>query len=187
MESALAQLQKLDRKLLIIYLIAILALLLLPVSEPHFRLLHIKSDKWMHVALFGGCALLLRWNLGPRRWASLLSIVSTVFIAAAMEVAQGFTTYRDAEWADVLAGGIGAVLGVIAMNRILASPKPDRSAGALVVLLGIMIVAASVLADVFGPSSRAHFGPIQVAGTVLGALLVVGGAIVVRKGLVSRQ
>ena len=57
------------------------------------------------------------------------------------------------------------------MNRIMAAPQPDRRAGALIVLLGTMVAASSMLADVIGAGNGAQFGLTQVAGTVLGILL----------------
>jgi len=179
--------RNLDRNLLAIYLVALIALLLLPISEPKFKLLHIHSDKWMHAALFGGCAIMLRWNLDSRRFATSISIGITAILAACMEIVQGFTTYRDAEWADILAGAVGGVIGVFVMNRILASSHPDRRAGTLIVLLGLMVAAASLLADVIRAGNRVHFGPTQVTGTVLGILLVLGGIAVYRKDLIGSR
>ena len=179
-------LRKLALNLLIVYLVALLALLLLPVSEPGFHLAGINSDKWMHVALFGGFAMMLRWNLASNRLASPIAVGMSVLFAAAIEIVQGFTTYRDAEWADLLAGAVGAVVGVIVMNRVLASPHSDQRAGALVVLLGIMVGGASILADVIG-AHRLHFGPLQIAGTVLGVLLILGGVAVYRRELNGKR
>ena len=178
-------LRKLDRNLLIIYLVAMLALLLFPVPEPKFQLLGIKSDKWMHVALFAGCAMMLRWNVTSIRLATVIPIGITVLFAAGIEIAQGLTSYRNAGWGDLLAGTLGAILGVVVMNRIMASPQPDRRAGTLIVLLGIMVAASSILADVIGAGNRAQFGPTQVAGTLLGMLLVLGGVAVYRMTLIG--
>ena len=181
----MGELRKLDRNLFIVYFVAILALLLLPVREPRFHFLGFMSDKWMHVAMFGGLALLLRWNLSSGLRGSIGAICATILIAGLVEVMQGFTGYRDAEWGDVLAGSVGAVLGVLVMNRILASRRPDGSIGILVILLGVMIVAASLLADIIGLGYHARFGVAQLTGAVLGALLIVGGVSVYRKGLIS--
>jgi uncharacterized membrane protein HdeD (DUF308 family) len=158
-----------------------LALLLFPVPEAKFHLLGIKSDKWVHVALFGGFAMMLRWNVDSNRLATVIAVGITTLFAASIEVVQSFTTYRSAELADFIAGAIGAMLGVIVMNRILASSHPDRFAATFIVLLGMMIGVSSVLADVIGVHHRVHFGPVQMAGTVLGMLLVLGGIAVYRE------
>jgi hypothetical protein len=200
--------QNLDRHVLIIYCIALLALMLLPVAERNFRLLGIGSDKWVHVALMAGCSMLLRFNLAANSRGTLISIGVTVLIAAGIEVAQGLTGYRDPEWGDVLAGFVGAVLGALVMNRILASPTPNKLVGMLTIGLGVMVAFVSILVDVFRASDagrhgrmlaqfgsghslfapgQSHFGPMQVAGTVLGALLIVGGVLLYRKRLTGKR
>ena len=68
------------------------------------------------------------------------------------------------------------------MDRILASPQPDRRAG---VLLGLMVGLPSMLVDVIGAGNRAQFGPTQVVGTLLGMLLALGGIVVYRKTLIG--
>ncbi len=182
MKAATAVL-KLDRLLLAIYLIALLGLLMFPIEGPNFRLLSIGADKWMHVALFGGLAVLLRWNLSANRHAVLVSVGAAFVVAVATEVAQSLVAYRSAELWDLLAGLLGAMLGAVSMNRIVSSPVPKKSVGLLVAILGVMVSALFVLADVIGVGKSNLFGTLQMAGTALGALITVGGVGVYVKGL----
>ena len=173
---------KLDRMMLAIYLIALVGLLMFPIAGPEFQLLSIGADKWMHVALFGGLAVLLRWNLSANRHAVLISIGAAFVVAVATEVAQGLVAYRSAELWDLLAGLLGATLGAVSMNRIVSSPVLEKSVGLLVVILGLMVGALFVLADVIGVGKSNLFGTLQIAGTALGALITVGGVGVYVKG-----
>ena len=178
---------KIDRFLLVMYVIALMGLLLFPLGGPDFRLLGIDSDKWMHVALFAGLAVLLRWNLSANRRAVFVSVGVAFVVAAATEVAQGLVAYRSAELLDLVAGLLGAVLGAMITDRILLSPVVQRLLAPLVVILGLMIGAFFLLADVIGVGDSAQFGTLQIAGTVLGALIVVGGVRVYSIGLRSRS
>lgn len=179
----LADVAKFDRYLLLIYLAALFSLLVLPISEPKFFLLGIKSDKWFHVALFAGLAMLLRWNFAGRVRPSVESIIAATAVAFAIEVIQALINYRSAEWLDLLAGALGAVIGAATMRRILHSRRPDHSVGVLVATLGMMIIVFSVLADLIRFGSHVDFGPRQFAGTVLGFLILVGGILVYARGL----
>lgn len=174
---------KLDRYLLLAYLTALFGLLVLPVSEPKFYFLGIKSDKWFHVALFAGLALLLRWNLVGRSRPSEISILVTTTIAFLIEVVQAMIYYRSAEWYDLVAGFFGAIIGVAVMRQILKSSRPGKMAGILVTILGAMILVASVLADLIRYGSHIDFGPRQALGAVLGLLILVGGLVIFIKGL----
>ena len=68
------------------------------------------QDKLLHVAAYGG---LMLWFCaiyrtgGPRRWIGVL----LVLMGAALELAQGATGYRSPQLLDVLANGIGVLLG----------------------------------------------------------------------------
>ncbi len=183
MVKATAALWKLDRLLLAIYLIALLGLLMFPIAGPEFQLLSIGADKWMHVALFGGLAVFLRWNLSANRHAVLVSVGATFVVAVATEVAQGLVAYRSAELWDLLAGLLGAMLGAVSMNRIVSSPVPEKSVGLLVAILGLMVGALFVLADVIGVGKSNLFGTLQMAGTALGVLITAGGVGLYVKGL----
>jgi hypothetical protein len=71
-----------DRLLLLTYLAALIGLLFFPIGGPDFRWLGLDSDKWMHIVLFGGLAVMLRWNLVEFRRAFLISVgVASIFAA----------------------------------------------------------------------------------------------------------
>lgn len=168
--------RKIDRFLLAIYLVALFGLIMLPISGTEFRLLGIESDKWIYVALFGGLAVLLRWNISERRHALFVSVAATFFVAAVAEVAHGLVDYRSAESWDVVAGLIGAVLGATGADRILSSEALRKLLGPVVAILGLMVGLFFLLADVIGVGNSAQVGTLQVAGMALGALIAVGGA-----------
>lgn len=174
-----------DRLLLAMYSIALMALLTLPISEPEFRLFGIESDKWTHVALFGGLAALLRWNFSEKIRALLVSIAAAFVVAAAIEMTQALVAYRSAEMWDLVAGLLGAILGAISVDRILSSVVLQKFLGPLVVILGVMIAAFFLLADVIGVGSDDQIGLRQMAGITLGALIAVGGGLVQLIGLPS--
>lgn len=182
-EKMIAVLSKLDRWLLGVYLIALFGLLLFPIGGSRIQLLGIGADKWMHAALFGGLAIFLRWNLGARRHAVPLSIGLAFVVAFASEAAQGLVSYRSAEWWDLVADLVGATLGALSMNRLVASPFPEKSVGLLVAVLGVMVATFFVLADVIGVGETNYFGRKQMAGTALGALITLGGIAVYLRGL----
>lgn len=175
MIQAAVVLKRSNRILLAIYLVALLGLLMFPFGGLGFRILGIGFDKLMHVAMFAGLAALLRWNLSASRYTTFAVIVTASMVAAATEVAQGFVSYRSADLWDLVAGILGAALGAVIMNRILASRVADRSVGLVVVVLGLMVGASFGLADVIGISSNNTFGATQIAGTALGALIAIGG------------
>jgi VanZ family protein len=164
-----------DRVLLSIYLITLFGLLMAPINGPKYSLLGIEIDKWIHVALFGGLAVFLRWNLSTTRHAAVLSVGIASVIAGVTEIAQGLVGYRSADLLDLFAGVLGITLGTISTNRILASSVPDKLIGIVVAMFGAMISAIFLLADLIGVSENSVFGAVQLAGTVLGALIGVGG------------
>ena len=174
---------KLDRILLAVYLIALASLLVFPVGGPEFQILGIEADKWMHAALFGGLAALVRWNLRAARHPFFVAIGAAFAVAAGAEVVQSMLTYRSAEMGDLLAGFLGAFLGAISMSRILSYPAPERLIGLLVAILGLMVGTFFALADVIGVGENSTFGTLQLAGTALGVLITAGGAVVRSRGL----
>lgn len=173
---------KFDRLLLAIYLLALLAVLLFPISGPGYRLLSIGADKWMHAVLFGGLAVFLRWNIRANTHAVFMAIGAAMIVAGATEVAQGLVAYRSADFRDLLAGLIGAVIGAVCTNRIMAFAVPEKPFGLLVAVLGLLLGSFFVLADVIGVGKSSIFGTLQVAGTTLGALITLGGIGVYSRG-----
>jgi VanZ family protein len=173
---------KLDRILLAVYLIAMLALLMSPLSGPKIEMPGFGIDKYLHFALFGGLAVFLRWNLAARRLAALTAVAAAFVVAAATEIAQGLIAYRSAELLDLIAGLFGAVLGAAGANRIMASPAPGQLLGITVTIVGFFLSVLFVLADVVGLGNSHQFGTLQIAGTVLGAVVTAGGIVVYRTG-----
>ena len=165
------------------YLIALFGLLMFPIEGPTFRFLGIGTDKWMHVALFGGLAMMLRWNLSANRHAVFVAVGVAFVVAAATELAQGLVAYRSAEFMDLVAGLLGAVLGATAMNRVVSSPVLEKWIGLLVAVLGLMIGVFFLLADVIGVGTSNAFGTLQIAGMTCGAIIAARGVGVYLKGI----
>ena len=109
---------KTDRNLLLrklvflAYVLAVLGATLAPLSTDAYQAVS-GLDKLVHVALFGGVAVLLCWNLNSvsLQTARFVSLLTTAF-AAAIELIQGRLWYRSGDFWDLLAGALGAVLGI---------------------------------------------------------------------------
>ena len=179
--NVVANFLRIDRLLVAVYMIALTGLLMFPMAGPDFQLLGVEADKWMHVALFGGLAVLLRWNLSELRYAVFIAVGAAFVVAAATEIAQGLVAYRNAELMDLWAGLLGAVVGAVSTDRILASTVLQRLLGLLVVVLGLMVGTFFLMADVIGVGDSGQFGIVQLGGMALGALIAVGGVAVYAK------
>jgi len=173
--KATANFFRIDRLLLAIYLVALMGLLMFPMSGPDFQLLGMESDKWMHLALFGGLAVLLRWNLAQNSRPLFASVGAAFVVAAVVELAQGLVAYRSAELWDLIAGGLGAIVGATTVDRIMLSKAVQRILGLLVIMLGLMVGTFFLLADVIGVGDTRQFGLTQFAGMALGAFIATGG------------
>ena len=58
-----------------------------------------------------------------------------------------------------------------------------RTAGIVLLVVGIIILVLSLFADTVGlGGSNSVFGPYQIAGIVIGAILAVVGLVLTRKG-----
>ena len=165
-----------DRLLLLIYLTALIGLLFFPIGGPDFRWLGLDSDKWMHIVLFGGLAVMLRWNLVGFRRAFLISVGVASIFAASTELVQALLVYRSAEFQDFLAGLLGALLGGAFAHFVLSSVKLQRLLGLIVSLLGIMIGILFLVADLIGIGDGSRVGMIQIGGMAFGGLIALGGA-----------
>ncbi len=102
------------RGLMITYLVGLIVLTLAPVPATAGGLPGL--DKFVHIGLFGGLAIVLYWNLRAGLWASLrprlvIAVVLTVALAGLIEVLQGVLPYRSGDVADLLAGAVGGFLG----------------------------------------------------------------------------
>jgi len=99
------------RALLIAYIIALLAVTLAPVPGSVYP--QSGLDKLVHVALFGGLAFLIMWNLGWRRITIVEALGLTVLAAILIEALQGVLPFRNADTWDFVAGTVGALLGIV--------------------------------------------------------------------------
>lgn len=82
------------------------------------------GDKLVHAA--GYAALAVSWRLalqGPSA-ATLLGVLA---FGAAIECVQGLLPWRSFEWADMLANGVGAALGLLAWSLIRRRLEAVRS------------------------------------------------------------
>ena len=104
------------------YLATVLGATLAPLSGETYDVVS-GLDKLVHVALFGGVALLLCWNLKSVTLQTTIAVfVLTTMFAAVIELVQGGLWYRSGDFWDLLAGALGALLAVnvawvVARNR----------------------------------------------------------------------
>ncbi|MBN1931661.1 MAG: hypothetical protein JW786_08655 [Desulfobacterales bacterium] len=56
-----------------------------------------------------------------------------------------------------------------------------KTIGIIVLIIGVILLILSLAADVVRLGVSPNFGPIQIAGTVIGALIVVIGILLLRK------
>lgn len=91
-----------------------------PGEEPHFFFV----DKICHLvffALLGGMWVRVfhpvesHWSC---RRCLVVSILGTLLYGGLTEIGQGFTTYRTAEWGDLLMDGLGGLIGGYGYYRI---------------------------------------------------------------------
>ncbi|MFC1639873.1 VanZ family protein [Gemmatimonadota bacterium] len=94
------------------YVAAVLGATLAPLSSDAYDVVS-GLDKLVHVGLFGGVAVLLCWNLDSvsLQTARFVVLLTTAF-AAVIELVQGRLWYRSGDYWDLLAGAVGAVLGI---------------------------------------------------------------------------
>ena len=102
----------LRRLVFLAYVAGVLSATLTPLSSDAYDVVS-GLDKLVHVGLFGGVAVLLCWNLDSvsLRTTRLVLLITTAF-AAAIELVQGRLWYRSGDYWDLLAGALGAVLGL---------------------------------------------------------------------------
>jgi VanZ family protein len=90
---------------------------------PQFELV----DKVWHLVAFGGLAGLLARafaHFGSQPAAAARSAAATaVALGGLIEVLQSFTPYRSADWADLAADALGAVLAYAALRGLAAAAK----------------------------------------------------------------
>lgn len=109
---------KVWRILLALTLFAVLVLCLLPPSSG--VLPTTGWDKSNHMLAFGTLGF-----LGIRSWPSRAVVVLAALLAygGLIEILQSLTPYRSAEWADLLADGLGLAIGLLVARVSLSIPK----------------------------------------------------------------
>ena len=110
----------LRRLVFLAYVAAVLGATLAPLSSDTYDVVS-GLDKLVHVGLFGGVAVLLCWNLNSvsPQTMRFVFLLTTAF-AAVIELVQGQLRYRSGDFWDLLAGALGAILGVV-FARVVAT------------------------------------------------------------------
>jgi len=57
-----------------------------------------------------------------------------------------------------------------------------KNAGNILLILGVLVAIIFLGADLFGIGTHPEFGPIQITGTVVGAICLILGFLLVRRG-----
>jgi len=104
--------------LLGLYVAALLAATLTPVPGSVYP--PSGFDKLVHVVLFAGLAFLISWSVRSESYSTgaVQSLVLTVLAAVMIEAVQGVLPFRDADGGDLLAGTLGAVVGIAAAGML---------------------------------------------------------------------
>lgn len=108
--------------------IVVAALMLLPLSVPGPR----GSDLLAHFLVFGAmafAALSFSRRPGQLAWSAIM----TIALGGAFEYAQGFVPYRSPAIADVIADGLGALVGyavALLVLYLVIRPAEPRLRGA---------------------------------------------------------
>jgi hypothetical protein len=95
----------------------------------------VNADKLVHVAIYGllaalGARGLLRgWGMGSGRVLAVAAAASTLY-GLTDELHQWFVPGRNADWRDVVADGVGALLGA-ALIVLLVGRRGGGASGAL--------------------------------------------------------
>jgi VanZ family protein len=159
------------------YCLALLLLLLVPISHGVAEhVLGAHGDKWAHILLFAGMAWLLRLSLDGARRASIKVVLAALVLALLTEAFQWLTGYRHAEWMDVVADMLGALIGTLAAASLLARPGWRRAVAFTAMPLGLGLALGFGSADLTGLGASPEFGRTQLMGVLVGAIIAIGGA-----------
>lgn len=112
MESGIGTRMVFRRTILAAYVATVLGATLTPLSSGAYGAVA-GFDKLVHIALFGGVAMGLHWNLNSVRHPNPIGVIlfTTVF-AGLVELIQSGLSYRSGDLWDLWAGTFGAVVGV---------------------------------------------------------------------------
>ena len=108
----------LARMICLLFVLAIVAGLFFVGAKPvAVGLVPAPWDKLMHAGVFGLIAMLIAVASGLRGWRMvLLAVVSTLLVGAADEWRQAFLPGRQAGLDDLVADGIGALVGTTLLH-----------------------------------------------------------------------
>lgn len=97
-----------------LYLLGTVVLFLAPVGEPPGLVAQIPvdSDKVAHFILVALLAVLIRWNLADSKWRGTIAVLVACGYAAIIELLQSALPHRTGDPYDLVAGALGAVVGV---------------------------------------------------------------------------
>ncbi len=113
---------------LVAYVAGIFVLGLLPMPALPLPQTWLPQDKLMHAAVFGGLVVVLHLAQ-PRRLPPLLAALLSTALGGALELAQALVPYRAAEWLDVVADGVGALLAaglLVLVRRLRGRPRDPQ-------------------------------------------------------------
>ncbi len=109
-------------------LLVLLGLVMLLALMPHPpRGLDAGWDKMNHLLAFAALALCGSMSQPASRRLRLWLWFSLLVYGALIEVLQSFTPNRQAEWADLLADGLGIVLGAMLGEALLRAARRARA------------------------------------------------------------
>jgi len=91
-----------------VFLASVAAVLVMSLAPAGVELPTTGWDKTNHLAGFAVLAILGNWAYGSRTTTVMAALLA---YGALIEVLQSFTTYRTAEWGDLLADAMGIALG----------------------------------------------------------------------------
>ena len=103
-----------DENLFIGYVVIMLLVFLLPVPPSPVKQPH-HLDKAVHFGLFLGFAILYR---SARAARALRAMLTSLALAAAIELAQWALPYREGDWWDLVADAAGATTGAVLVYLI---------------------------------------------------------------------
>ena len=108
-----------------VFFASVVAVLVMSLAPTGVQLPTTGWDKTNHLAGFATLAILGSWAYGNRTATVMAALLA---FGALIEVLQSFTSYRTAEWGDLLADALGIAIGWgwIGVRRTLGRAKTPR-------------------------------------------------------------
>ncbi len=113
------------RRILAVYVAAVLILTLAPLPESVTSRLPWWFDKVVHTGLFACLAALLAWRPAAERPGVRQVLGPVIALAGSIELAQSLLPYRTGEVWDFVWGVVGGVAGYLAMTGLGAAARTD--------------------------------------------------------------